>query len=700
MAVLERLHRGLSWKMTALQKVLEADIQAHTALLTRQYAKFCEHENDKKRVKDLEKELASTKADINSLDSQNKAAESRKETLQAEEQSLMTEISELSDSIEKLKVGRSKREAEHKKEFEQWKKNISEQEAAINTEKDSMLKQIQEKQKLVRDLNKQLEESNLNVRNATKLQQDRKELEDKAGELKKDFDDLTERVKALRVDIVDLENKERDLKIKKDSLQSSISNLEREIGRMEVRPVPVAVEVPVSVSAVIVSTPSSAYSQVVRSQPSALMQSTASARPSTSSQPSTSGQSTFSASSPVSFGGGYQSASSSAPSPSFFTRPSQMPRPSAGMIGGFGGSFASRVSTDYSGLGGEEHGNSFNTSNISSVSTGSQGSGSGVLGQSQVPQRVDYFTGGDDSYGGGRTADQDDMRSVASRAAGLMTGRFRQPVSTVRTSEARSRSASRDRSRQYDEDTNENVEEVEVESRNRNEQRLASQGRFDDSGSNRGLAPLNEIVERNESRSAVPVRQRATPVLFIINGKPALKEVQPGGLATNSFKYCCREVPRSMAKVGDHRVYLHSQFQNPNQLATYYFEHYPGDTDPFFVLKDDKTINSGRTVDGMVPEWGSWELRQFRRADNGKRQILFLDFGLKTRGRIAHQSRWAVLERKKENLWEAITEERVTKMPPVQDWTEGFRQLEDDYGCLIWQMSIKGKQQKKLQQKQ
>jgi hypothetical protein len=259
-------------------------------------------------------------------------------------------------------------------------------------------------------------------------------------------------------------------------------------------------------------------------------------------------------------------------------------------------------------------------------------------------------------------------------------------------SDSHSRSSSRGRYDSTNDEDQENGNEIEVVEDSRVEQQQ-SRGVQQSRNVTGGLVPLSEIVQRNEKSSVATIRpQSVAPVLFSLTGKPALKEIRPAGTATNTFHFCCSEEPGNLEYNGSGcRVYLHSQFQNPNQLVSYYFRQYPTDTDPYFVLIDDRTANAGKPITERIPEWGTWRLRQFTAAEKGKRQILFLDFGLQTRGRIAAQGRWIVLERKKETVWEPVTDDRPTKMPPVQDWSEGFRQLEHDYGCVVWQISIKGK---------
>jgi predicted nucleic acid-binding Zn-ribbon protein len=180
-----------------------------------------------------------------------------------------------------------------------------------------------------------------------------------------------------------------------------------------------------------------------------------------------------------------------------------------------------------------------------------------------------------------------------------------------------------------------------------------------------------------------------TPVLFEVKTKPALKTAEPDGKANNRFRYCCSESPDTIDRTGATRPYSHAEFQNPSQLAKYHFGNYPADTDPFVTFTDDQTKNAAKSVH-VTARWGGFEVRGENPSEAGKRKICFVDFGLQTRGRIAPEGRWACLERIEDKL-HAITGARQPPLPPVQDWSEGGRQLERDYNCLIWQISIKGK---------
>jgi hypothetical protein len=180
----------------------------------------------------------------------------------------------------------------------------------------------------------------------------------------------------------------------------------------------------------------------------------------------------------------------------------------------------------------------------------------------------------------------------------------------------------------------------------------------------------------------------AEPQLFDLHDKPGMRTVQPDGIATNTYHYCCDDPPRRVPGDGDHRVYPHDQFQNPAQLQNFYFRHYANDKDPFLVLIDDRTRNSAKTIRDTVPEWTSWQVRQMMDGWDRKRHILFLDFGYQTRSRLAAEGRWVVLERRDNSLLPVLPT-RNPPIPPVQDWSEGIRQLEEEYGMIVWQMTIK-----------
>lgn len=150
----------------------------------------------------------------------------------------------------------------------------------------------------------------------------------------------------------------------------------------------------------------------------------------------------------------------------------------------------------------------------------------------------------------------------------------------------------------------------------------------------------------------------------------------------SEFGYCqCGDPPLYKDKEGQHKYlvgqdkYGHLWKSGSVQLATDFY---------YVAAKDEKNMATMKLR--AIPQQSIDIRGDPARFDSNKNNILFLDFNFLYCARVADESRTFLLNYKR-STFEPL---EVDRGIPAQDWSGGVRHLEEAYGMVLWQFSVKG----------
>lgn len=201
-----------------------------------------------------------------------------------------------------------------------------------------------------------------------------------------------------------------------------------------------------------------------------------------------------------------------------------------------------------------------------------------------------------------------------------------------------------------------------------------------------GGSPSKNPANRLSSGRSYPKAQSTESVYHLDNRVARqnfkVAKADPPKFKTSDFGYCqCGDPPLYKENEGQHKYivgqdkYKHIVDSGSVQLAT----------DFYYVAAKDENNMATRKL-RAVPQQSIDIMGNPARFDSKKNNILFLDFNFLYCARVADESRTFLLNYKR-SAFEPL---EVGRGIPVQDWSEGVRQLEEAYGMVLWQFSVKG----------